>query len=511
MAGRSRERKQPKLSDNFLRDANCPRQVRELAREPLLLYLLGAMHRDGQIHAGMFAETEAGEAKVLIYEAALEWVLEKQRSEGCGSERENINPQIVGLDPEDLQSLLAEAALCVVQSGCEKAKVSFIEDRLVERGDGAAKEIIETARRSQATTQTATALKNALAAFYLKAGADNAVEFFHKSFGEFLFAVRLCEGLQAWTEKTGKRRKTYSIRDREFEWQVYDLLGFGNLTVEVVEHLRVLLKRDDTDWEALYERLYDFYIRWSDGEFIEALEATDEMLPLKKARQLQKYSIRRGQRQVDAATGLNVFILLLEIHRYARATENLKEKINFYVCGGEKRDPDFTSLRLFRIVGYCEFLAKGYFVRLIGIFFMEANLTRAYLKGVNLSFANLSKANLRRANLISADLRNAKLTSANLSEAELFNALFEDADLRNADLSNASLLDTSFRGADLKGANFSGAYLIGTTLDDANLDNITWDDRTIWQEVRGLKSAKNVPAALESLVSYRETSPQNSE
>ncbi|MCL2924614.1 MAG: low-complexity protein, partial [Trichodesmium sp. MAG_R04] len=50
----------------FLRSAQCPEQVKELAREPLLLYLLAAMHRDEQLQVEMFANVDVGETKVLI-------------------------------------------------------------------------------------------------------------------------------------------------------------------------------------------------------------------------------------------------------------------------------------------------------------------------------------------------------------------------------------------------------------------------------------------------------------
>ncbi|MDE5119767.1 MAG: NACHT domain-containing protein, partial [Trichodesmium sp. St19_bin1] len=52
----------------FLRSERCPGQVKKLAREPLLLYLLASMHRDGRLQVEMFANTDVGETKVLIYE-----------------------------------------------------------------------------------------------------------------------------------------------------------------------------------------------------------------------------------------------------------------------------------------------------------------------------------------------------------------------------------------------------------------------------------------------------------
>jgi hypothetical protein len=96
------------------------------------------------------------------------------------------------------------------------------------------------------------ALKNALAAFYLKSGtADNSVEFFHKSFGEFLCAERMAETLEEFTFKSKKRGKTYEMATKELEWQIYDLFGYGNLTAEIVEYLMALLIKNEI-FELIY-------------------------------------------------------------------------------------------------------------------------------------------------------------------------------------------------------------------------------------------------------------------
>lgn len=544
----------------FLRGESCPERVRELAQEPLLLYLLAAMHRDGTIEAEKFAGADAGGAKVLIYEAALDWVLNRQR----GDAEDNLNPALTGLDPEDLRSVLAEAGLCVVQSRKERAPVRQIEDRLLARGDTEAKALIDKGRKGEKGDRK-DPLKNALAAFYLKAapGAENSVEFFHKSFGEFLGAASMAETLEAWTEKTGKRRKTYAISDAEFDWQVCDLFGYGHLTPEIVEYLLALLRKsEELDWEILFDRLEDFYLRWCDGEFIEALDAAAEMLPLKKARQLQKYDLQIGQRQVDIYTGLNVLILLLEIHRHAQSQAELKDKIAFYPCG--KEEEDFDRGRLLRIIGYSDCLGAGRFSRAAGNFLRGANLSGAYLSNADLEFANLilgnlsganlsfsylhgadlrgsylsgaqlrktyfgfadlSEANLRYADITEADLSHADLSHADLTGAELNSALIHSAnligaklcgailtfadlnnayltgvDFTDADLSEVDLRDADLRDADLSEASLIGANLSGANLSGANLSELQCDRTTKWSNVRGLDEAVGLSEALKQL------------
>jgi uncharacterized protein YjbI with pentapeptide repeats len=465
----------------FLHDNRCPQQAKDLAKEPLLLYLLAVLHRDDQLHIDMFKKANVGQAKILIYEQALEWVLNKQRTE----DGRNLNPELTDLEPEDLRSLLAEAGLCVVQSGREYASIKMIESRLLEKEDEGAKELIEKARQ----TGSDEALKNALAAFYLKSGtADNSVEFFHKSFGEFLCAERMAETLEEFTFKSKKRGKTYEMATKELEWQIYDLFGYGNLTAEIVEYLMALLIKNEIDFAVLFERLHEFYLRWCNGDFIELWDATEEMLPLKKAKQLQQQDIERGQRQVDIYTGLNVMILLFELHRYGQSQEELKEKLHFYPCG-KPGSEEFDKERLLRIIGYADSLKVYAFLGIIGQFLSGADLRSADLRsanlrsadlrsadlrsadlsGANLIYANLSGADLSGANLIYAYLSGANLSGANLSGANLIRANLSGANLSGANLIRADLSGANLSGADLSGANLSGANLSGANLSGANL------------------------------------------
>ena len=80
-------------------------------------------------------------------------------------------------------------------------------------------------------------LNNLLTAFYLKPASselEGSVEFAHKSFGEFLFAERLKEVLEDWAETTHSRGEIKNqISDDDLKWQIYDLLGYGGLTVKL--------------------------------------------------------------------------------------------------------------------------------------------------------------------------------------------------------------------------------------------------------------------------------------
>jgi len=304
----------------------------------------------------------------------------------------------------------------------------------------------------------------------------------------------LAESFWLWTEKSAKRQVNYTVKDTELDWEIYDLLGYGLLTKEILGYLMPLLKLGEpsdylennntftaTDWVSLFERLYAFYLRWSQGEFIETLESSTTILPLNKAVQLQQYQIPLGQRQTDIYTGLNILMLLLLINTHAQSQADLKRKIHFYPCGYPNKVEEFDEERLLKIIGYSECLGALTFWGNFRHFLSEADLSQA-----NLSEANLSNANLSEANLFNANLNKANFSNADLSEANVSYAYLRKADLRNADLRNADLSVAILNNADLSYADLSYA----------DLYDIHWNQETIWQGVQGLDTAKNVPEAL---------------
>jgi uncharacterized protein YjbI with pentapeptide repeats len=502
---------------------SCPEEINDnLAREPLLLYLLGRMHREQRLNVQMFAQAnDEIKAKIRIYDESVKWVLEKQR--------ENENLRLAGLETEDLRRFLTEAALCVVQSGNECAKVAMLEARLKDSNDPVAK-LIQKARQdtSLEKVKEEKVLNNLLTAFYIKPASGDkggSVEFTHKSFGEFLFAERLLKSFEDWTRKVKRgRREEDDVSQEVMDKQIYDLLGYGGLTPEIVEYLSGLLAESlDIDVVRLFERLQDFYLRWSNGEFIDA-PPEKEILPLFKKELLRKQLPERenhlGLRQVDIYAGLNVMILLFELHRYAQQRDDLKNKITFYPCG-QLNTQDFVETRLLQIIGYGQCLGVYIFNKILGRFLCGANLCGANLCGANLCGANLCGANLSRANLIGANLIGANLIGANLSDANLsranliganlIGANLIGANLSDANLSDANLKGADLRNADLRNADLRGAYLIDTDLSRAdlrdtdfrnahlsraNLASLIWGNYTNWANARGLHEVVNAPPEL---------------
>jgi hypothetical protein len=293
------------------------------------------------------------------------------------------------------------------------------------------------------------------------------------------------------------------------DWEIYDLLGYGGLTVEIMQNLLVLLNAS-LEFQPItaFQRLENFYLRWCDGEFIDAFQ---ENFPQRKMLQLQGLNIPLGLRQVDVYTGLNVMILLIGLQRYAQSREELKTQISLHFCG-ELNTQNYSAERLFKVAGYCCCVASTTFNQTISLFLRNINLSGAYLKGINLEGASLRNANfrgadLRGANLVGADLTGADFSGANLRGAVLSAFLmytnFSSADLGGADLTGSAMDNALLRGANLVGANLRNADLTNTNLDDANLEGVLLDGetfeklgRTDWKTVQGLETAINVPEAL---------------
>ncbi|MEA5531183.1 pentapeptide repeat-containing protein [Dolichospermum sp. UHCC 0684] len=453
----------------FLQDSRCPERIRGtnkeigLAQEPLLLYLLAAMYRDGELTIEMFADTSVIGAKILIYEKALDWVLTKQRPEW-------LNQELTELKIDDLRGILAEAAVCVVQSGGECTALSMIETRLNDH-DSAKHLLKEAKQRLQENP-----IRNALAVFYLQPShkTQGAVEFAHKSFAEFLYAKRLQEFLEDWSKPGDRRRNRYYIDDETMERQIYNLFWYGGLTPEIVEYLMELLRNSlKFDPVRLFERLERFYLQWSDGEFI---DAPSDNLPLNTYQELKQQNITSGTRQVDIYAGLNVMILLLELHRYAQFQNQLQDKITFHPCG-QTNTQDFEKERLLRIIAYSNSTSSDTFRRVVGRFLCSVNLSHArffgaYLPQTNFQNANLSYADITRVGFAVVNLKGVNFTGANLSRTNL---------------SQANLENANFSRANLSGANFFGA----------NLKNISWDKQTKWENAQRLETAVNVPEALQ--------------
>jgi hypothetical protein len=228
-------------------------------------------------------------------------------------------------------------------------------------------------------------------------------ELLDNNFGQNLFAKELKEAMVDWSSSIVTRRGIEDrIEQENLEWQIYDLLGYGCLTREIVDYLWTLLA-DSDDWQPvrLFDRLNEFWESWCDGVFIDR-EPSDN-LPQKKMRILREQQPKGGQRlgirQVDIYTGLNILILLLKLNSYAQTRDELRNEIVFYPNGKPgNEDDDFRSVRIgvSLPLGVTSHADRQPYQRLRKAIFYGESIELGVFKNVGcyLDDANLSGANI---------------------------------------------------------------------------------------------------------------------
>ncbi len=440
---------------SILQNPRLPESIRLLGQEPLFLPMLAAMYRNGSFGLEPYDRLGDGAAKVELYMGLLNWVLQQG---SLSSSRSAI---------ASLRELLAEAGLCAVQLGQEYTPLGLVADRLPS--DSPARTLLEDLRlglRHQATPLILATVRRRS-----PEDREGAIVFAHRSFSEFLFAERLKGILDRWLDAIDQRLQT-----TETDWLLYDALGYGSLTADMVQYLMVLLNASPTfEPIGLFRYLEDFYSRWSSGILLDG-EAPTLAQTKRQALADQRDRIHLpGQRQIDGYVGLNVLILLLELNRYARARDGLKQRIVFYPNGrpsfgsngqsidrpiDHRRVPD----RLLHSLQRWNSLGLEPARQILGPFLSNANLSGSNLRGIDLRGANLSGADLSGTDLSGANLCDVDLRGADLSGANLSGALLRRANLRRTSLSRACLI-----GANLQDAALSNSDLIGASLSGANL------------------------------------------
>ncbi len=137
--------------------------------------------------------------------------------------------------------------------------------------------------------------------------------------------------------------------------------------------------------------------------------------------------------------------------------------------------------RRFDVDSYTEPYRQGITSDLSGINLSSADLTEAYLRGVNLAGANLSNANLTRVDLSKSNLTNANLSGANLTEAFLEWTELDCTNMRGANLLYAEIRVIDPFSPDLTGAknvktvDFTGIPMQLTLEDGTVIDTTDYD------------------------------------
>ncbi|MEP0803075.1 NACHT domain-containing protein [Funiculus sociatus] len=423
-----------------------------LVGQPLMLYLMGVLHRDGLLDDSIFHRA-LSEVKFEIYDRIYCWLLAypdagsttipfvvKEGLAHAYRSTDAIANLLANRRPEDVRQVMQVTALSIVQTCKNKVTQSALKSKHLEDN---------------------------LPIFFFQIPNSqspiSSIEFSHPNLGEYLCAEEIALQLQALTDQFQDTygELNFTIKSSLAVAQhLYQLLGYGLLSVEieemVVERLRRQQERKEVHFSlgALFKRLYRFYRAYCRGRWL------DEGIAHQVYAQFQALHNPLKVLQIDAAVGVNVFLLLCAIARQSR--------IPFLPCGDPNQPLDFDPDALLSFIGRTAVLSPTAFWERARHNLLQVQLTAAYLNhawfaDANLQHANLSWADLTGTNLADANLQQANLSWANLAGANLSGANLSGAKLEGADLSGANLLKTN-----LTQANVSHACLFEALLDDQN-------------------------------------------
>ena len=481
-----KENKRRKLI-HFL-EKTCPSDiVYDFAREPILLSLLADLCFDDRvsIKQGLVSQ-DSSQARAFIYQSLLDSSLSRLDTTSIGIDiKKQLQAESEESQKRVLESVLEELALCIAQSNVETCsfwalKKQLDGDRFVER------ELINILQRDcHKESDFRKLVIGILQSYYVRSQTNNkhtTLEFAHKSFGEFLFARRISQGLKRWSKLIAANES--AIECAQFQEEVYDMLGYGLITDEILSHFSaILVSAKQSEIIDVFLCLNAFYLRWCNSLYLNYND--DENHPWSNLQKRQKASgVQLNLKHLDIFTGLNAIILLLEMHRHASRVPELLDKIVFSPCLDNDKDQFESTENLLLVFGYCQSFRlenfwkspSEFFTASVGRFLEGIDLIGAQLVGINLDRANLKGAKLQTAKLTRTSLCSTNLEAADLTGADLSLSNLREVNIQSADFTDAILTGASIRSVDLRtprsvvGADFTGASLTDVILSGVDLN-----------------------------------------
>ncbi|BBD61927.1 pentapeptide repeat-containing protein [Nostoc sp. HK-01] len=467
-----------KQSGLFVSNSKFP-ELSALVRQPLMLYLLGVLHRDALIDDEIWQLAQSNSTFTVVWEiyyrlsrwllgypaiGGIKTMLLRSGSAHIHRTQEAIANLLSGSHPQDLLKQMQAIALQILHSDRDQ---------------------IHLPKTSHPHT---------LPAFYFKTShSELLVEFSHPKLGEYLCADAIADQLQILTQQQKDAYGTLMFcldSPQSVAQHLYKLLGYGVLTREIKQLIiETLLHQPKSDFslDLLLQRLELFWHGYCQGRWL------NEGIVHLAWNYFHTLDNPINVEQINANVGINIFLLLCAGYR---AT-----KVAFSPCGNPENVTEFYPEALTMLMGKLAILSNHVLVRrilpqsLIGLnlsgaslsqmMLAKANFEQTNFSGANLSYANLAGANLSRANLTGANLSYANLNGANLSRANLTGANLTGANLRNinfetVNLTNACLFDTILNDTDREIATVNGAvfsleqfYTLKKLLSQKSLMSIT--------------------------------------
>jgi hypothetical protein len=453
-----------KQSGLFSATSKLP-QLSHLVRQPLMLYLLGVLHRDGLLDDELLLLAANTQAKT---NATLLWEIHHR-----------LNRWLLGYpQPGGIKTMLLRSGSNYIHR-TQDAIANLLQGRhpqdVLAQMQAIALQILHSQRHQIDLPDEAN--NTTLPAFYFKSQEsrvksyfsyssptpptpDCRIEFSHPKLGRFLCVQAIVTQLKLLTQRQESAYgeiKFVLESPSSIAQHVYNLLGFGILSQEIQELVIEGLEREpkqEFSFEILCDRLLPFWYAYCRGRWL------DEGITHKALTHFQALQNPVNVEQVNAAVGLNVFLLLCACHQ--------KTKVPFWPCGNPDNLAQFQPEALMMLIARTAVLDKAAFAtHLHSTSLVSLNLSAAYLPQVVLSGANLEQIDLSNAELMGANLAGVSLQGANLAYANL-----TGANLTRANLTGTKLTGANLTGANLTGVNFQSVNVTNTCLFEAILSDI---------------------------------------
>ncbi|MHC5914823.1 MAG: pentapeptide repeat-containing protein [Nostoc sp.] len=422
----------------------------EVTSQPLLNYLVALSFERSRVKF-----TEESNLNI-IYADLLDAVYER------GYEKHGYR-LIEGITKDEFIGVLEEIALACWHGDGRTTTVREIEDHCDNSG---MREILNRFQESFSEDSKAS-ITRLLTAFYFRESggvrqSEKTFEFTHKSFGEYLAAKRIVQGLHLIHEDLEERKQNFRKGCDERTALVNWATLCGSSAMDeylfrfICDEIRIIHVHNPSqvaDWQKTLCHLVEFMS--ANGMPMEGLKERPNF-----------YEETRQSRNAEEA-------IIAVLNACARVTQIISDIVwhspeafgsLISRLQGQRFGP--KNMLLFDCLSFlnletCTLDIKDLY---------RANLAHTNVKNVELNLANLEGANLTGANLIRASLIRAHLTGAHLTGANLEGANLEGANLTGAILKGANLEGAILRGAILTGAILTGAHLTGANLERADLE-----------------------------------------
>ncbi|MBF2067782.1 MAG: pentapeptide repeat-containing protein [Calothrix sp. C42_A2020_038] len=421
-----------------------------LVRQPLMLYLLAILYRDGLLDDEVIEiasqAKQRGSAFLVweIYQCLNRWLLGYPSTGGVKSiliregtahiyrTQDAVANLLQNHHPKDIRAQMLSAALKILHS----------------------QQHTEWTEELEANTLTLPAFYfdnrfNELRVSSYGVDSQRILRFSHPKLGEILCADAIADQLRLLSQRQRNEygELSFLIDSNSFAQHIYNLFGYGILSLEIGELVTEALHRQenqDFSLTLLCERLLMVWHGYCQGRWF------DEGIVHNARNYFKTLRNPLNVEQINAAVGLNLFFLLCDCHRILKRA--------FTPCT--------TPEALTQLISRVSILAPQAFqgrispksfaaVNLSNVDLTQVSLVGVCLEGVNLAGAKLAGANLAHSNLSSADLTGADLTGANLERTNLTNAKLLGANLECANLTGTKLTSAIFTNACLYNAILS--------------------------------------------------------